>query len=401
MLRILSRCGKILLIMLSISHLNITVVWGDIMKKLFCVILTLCFVLCSGCGEMLKNVSDSYKNVQDRIQMDNREDEIEYEEIASLLELRDHVIQQVEADKLEFSFLYSGTEKLDPGMIAQMAGACFVRSVQEGDVYHITLSEFPGTRIVDAYFSEDTSSLSRDEIRVLEKAVEMVETAKEGAKTDWELELAIHDLLAECITYSDAAIYYDDPADQPRHLSVIGALLDGEANCQGYTDAFYTLASIAGFTVERQSVETDTDPHMVNLIKLDALWYVVDLTYDDSNDEAVSYHLFNAGLDMIGQEYYWAEEVERCPVTLHSDENNYYIRNELCFDDLVELSDYIAAQWADEGESVIQVMLQGENDSAKLNEILPIALETKGRSYQYSLWHSTNGYDSFYTVVFS
>lgn len=320
--------------------------------------------------------------------------------IENMLQLRDFVAEQMVQGNLKFSFKYEGTDPFDPGIIAQMSGTCFVRAVQQGSAYHITLTQFPGDRIVNAYFSEDTSALSRDEMMVLEKAVEMVAQARESADTNWELELLLHDALAERITYSDAPIDYDRPEDQPRHLTVIGAILDGEANCQGYSDAFYTLASIAGFEVGRLSVETDADPHMVNTVCLDGQWYVVDLTYNDSSDEILSYHLFNAGLDLIGQEYTWAEEVALHPIVAESDENSYLIRNGLVFEDLNTLADHIAADWAERDNTVIHGMLRGEADSEKLSSVLPDALEKWGRSYCYSIWHKSNGSDSFYTVVF-
>ncbi len=322
------------------------------------------------------------------------------ESIGDLLQLRDFAAEQMAQGNLEFSFKYKGTEPFDPGIIAQMSGACFVRAVQQGTVYHITLTQFPGDRIVNAYFSGDSSALSQEESKALEIAVEMVEQARENAGTNWDLELLLHDALAEQITYSDAPIDYDKPEDQPRHLTVIGALLDGEANCQGYSDAFYTLASIAGFQVGRLSVETSTDPHMVNTICIDGQWYVVDLTYNDSADEILSYHLFNAGLDLIGQEYTWAEEVALHPIAARSDENSYLIRNGLVFEDLDTLAEFVAEDWAERGNTVIHAMLSGEPDSEKLSGALPDALKKWGKSYSYSIWHKSNGLDSFYTVVF-
>lgn len=371
------------------------------MKKIISVLLILAVFLLSCCFAFLDDISDSYKNVIEYDGSDDQPDDSEYEEISDLLELRDYVAEQIAKDHLEFSFIYSGEEELDPGVIAKMGGVCFVKYVQEGNLIQVTMTEFPGSRIVDAYFADDTSHLTEDEQLALDKALELLEAARRIAKNDWELELAIHDILAQHITYSDADIYYEEPEDQPRHLSVIGALLDGEANCQGYTDAFYTLASIAGFEVGRLSVEAPSAPHMVNTICLDGQWYVVDVTYDDSGDEMVSYHLFNAGLDMIGEEYEWSEEVGIYPIVPGSDENSYYIRNDVVFDDMDDLAEYVAEQWAYGGNNVIRVMLRGEYRAEKLNDILPEVLEEWRKSYEYRIWYSDNGSDSFYTVKFA
>ena len=361
--------------------------------KLAALLLALALLL-SGCGvmDLLSLLQEGTGQKLDLF--------LDLEVIEDMMQLRDFVTEQIGQGKYEFSFQYKGSEPFDPAVIAQMSGSCFVLSIQQGAAYHISLTRYPGDRIVEAYASGDTSALSAEECQALEKAVEMVAQAKENSENDWELELQLHDALARCITYSDAPIDYEKPEDQPRHVSVIGALLDGEANCQGYSDAFYTLASIAGFQVGRLSVVTSTDPHMVNTICLDGRWYVVDLTYDDGSDEVISYHLFNAGLDLIGQEYTWAKEVEQHPIAPESDEHSYLIRKELVFTDMEELADYIAADWAKQGNTVIHAMLSGEPDSEKLGDFLPDALDQWGKSYSYSIWHKSNGTDSFYTVVF-
>lgn len=361
-------------------------------KIVIAVLLTV--VLLAGCVYSGESISlEQVLGIQ-------REEKNNYPEISSVLQLRDHIARQREQGNTEITFVYTGVEEIDPGIVAQMADVCYVKMIQEGNVYRLEMTVFPGERIVDAYFSGTTESLSLDEKKALEIAAEIVKDAKDQAADNWELELLLHDMLSERISYSDADIHYETPEDQPRHLSVIGGLLDGQANCQGYTDAFYTLASLAGFEVGRLSVETDTDPHMVNTICLDGSWYVVDLTYDDADDAAISYQLFNAGMDMIGKEYWWDEATEANIIVANSDENSYYIRNGLVFDDIEALAEFIAESWAEMGNTQIHAMLQNESDSEKLNEVLPDALEKWGRSYSYSLWHSSNGADSFYTVVF-
>lgn len=368
------------------------------MKNRGIILALIAAFLLSGC--VYDGQGISLESILGNIPQKNQIVDPSYSNIDNVIELRNFVDSQREQGNLEFSFIYSGENGVDPGVVAQMADVCYVKMIQEGNIYHLELKEFPGERIVRAYKSDDASQLSRDEKKVLETAMEMVEEAKKQASDNWELELLLHDMLAEHITYSDADIYYEKPEDQPRHLSVIGALLDGEANCQGYTDAFYTLASIAGFQVERLSVETFTDPHMVNIICLEGQWYVVDVTYDDSNDSAVSYQLFNAGLDLIGSQYSWSDETECNSIVAQSDEKSYYIRNHLLFTDLEDLAEFIAEDWAENGNTMIQAMLLDESDSEKINEVLPDALEKWEKSYSYSIWYNSNGKDSFYTVIF-
>jgi len=362
-------------------------------RKLLVLVIVVA-VLFSGCSFF------DGSNSLDRLLGNEEQKNHNYPEFSSVTQFRDHIMEQRQQGELSISFVYTGTDEIDPGVVAQIADVCFVRMTVQGNFYHFELTAFPGERMVDAYFRDDTQLLSQDEKKALKIAIQMVEEAKSQVSNDWELELLIHDMLAERITYSNADIYYESPEDQPRHLSAIGALLDGEANCQGYTDAFYVLATIAGFEVGRLSVETDKDPHMVNTICLDRKWYVVDLTYDDSNDEIDSYRLFNVGLDMIGREYSWDEKIQKASIEKVSDANSYFIRNDLVFGDLEELAEYIAEEWAQNGTEQIMAMVQNETDSEKLNDVLPELLEKWGKSYSYSIWHNSNGIDSFYTVVF-
>ena len=72
--------------------------------------------------------------------------------------------------------------------------------------------------------------------------------------------------------------------------------MDGVANCQGYSDAFYLLASLAGFDVRI----VGSDDHAWNAIKLSDSWYAVDCTFNDLNSDypdAKYYIWFNSPFD--------------------------------------------------------------------------------------------------------
>lgn len=364
------------------------------MKNRIVIVILIILCLLSGC--IYDGAGEFFQEISEQAQIGDSS----CPNIENMLQLRDYIISQRKQGNLKCDFRYSGLGEIDPGAVAKMADVCYVKMIQEGNRYHLDMTQFPGERIVKAHQSGDTQSLSEDEKEVLRLALEMVDEAKSQAEDNWELELLLHNMLAKHITYSYADVFYDKPENQPRHLSVIGALLDGEANCQGYTDAFYTLASLAGFEVERLSVETDMASHMANIITIDGRSYIVDLTYNDSSDDAVGYRLFNAGLDMVAMSYTWAEETESRVIVQNSDENSYYIRNEAAFCDMNELAEYIAEKWAGDGKTEIHAMLYNESDSGKLNDVLPKVLEKQQKSYSYNLWHDTNGIDSFYTIVF-
>lgn len=322
-------------------------------------------------------------------------------EIDNLLDLRDYMNARIANDELVFSFYFTGDAWFDAQKIAQMTSACYIYYEWQGNRYQVTVTEYPGDRMVDAYFSGDYSGLNQDEMLALNIAIDAVNTAKAQAKDEWELERILHDMLADSITYFDGNRDFHDPENPPRNLTAVGALLDHQANCQGYADAFYVLGSIAGFRVGRMNVETPSDLHVTNTILLDGAWYVVDVTFDDqAGDASTNYRLFNAGLDQI-REYTWAEEKEIHPIAQTSPEAYYYFHEGIVFSDAAVMAEYITNRWTAHGEIVVEAMLEDESNGDIIDSVLYDALTETGRPFFYTYWYFFDGTDLYYTVIFS
>ena len=320
-------------------------------------------------------------------------------EFSDLVSLSFYLNDMKSADVLDIRFQYSGNDVFDAGTIARMTNACYVTYYEENGLYELRLTEYPGDRIVDAWFSGDTSLLSEDELNAMNKAAEIVALATETASDPIELELFLHDSLVGLITYSDNTREISDPLNPPRNLTAVGALLDGYANCQGYTDAFYVLASMAGFEVGRMSVYTPNDLHVVNTILLDGNWYVVDVTFDDVDSEGSNYRLFNAGVDVI-HEYTWHDYNRFYPISAESDENYYYIRYDLVYSDVNALAADIASAYANGEGTVFRAMLTRGEDNDQLNTALYDELVKLDVVFNYTYWFDFTGQDTVYTVYF-
>lgn len=93
--------------------------------------------------------------------------------------------------------------------------------------------------------------------------------------------------------------YYDGQEGLGTFRQADGVLLDGAANCMGYADAFWLLATMAGFTV---TCDSDTE-HMWNLLTMDGKTYIVDVTWCDRSGESPSYVYFNAPLEIVREKY--------------------------------------------------------------------------------------------------
>lgn len=149
---------------------------------------------------------------------------------------------------------------------------------------------YPGVRIVAAWKKGDFSFLSDREQQTYALAVQIVEQAKAETNSELELELWLNDWLCRNVIYDANDENYATIQDMPENWTAVGALLNGKALCQGYADAFYLLGSLADFEVLYQFGMSDGGNgwvgHVWNLILLDDKWYYLDVTWNDTADDA-------------------------------------------------------------------------------------------------------------------
>ena len=169
---------------------------------------------------------------------------------------------------------------------------------------------YPGQEILRALENEAGDELSERLQETLESARELAEECE--SEDPIETAREIHDALCERIVYTD-----DDETDEDD--TAIGALLNGEANCDGYSDAFLLVGTLAGLDVRYQHGDSlvqgsaiisfgDSVTHMWNLILVDDTWRMVDVTWDD-DEEGIDYTWFNIGADRASRTHTWNEEM--------------------------------------------------------------------------------------------
>ena len=226
--------------------------------------------------------------------------------------------------------------------VQQGMGYQFAEVTYDEENHAMTLvpSYYPGQRIVWAWRSGDFSDLLREETRTYEKAMEIVEQAKAETSDSYELEMWLHDWICENVEY-DSPVVYVNPEDFVGldELTCVGALLDGKANCQGYTDAFYLLGTLAGFEVEKVFGTYEGEGHCWNAVRLDGRLYTVDVTFNDtycSDPEENTYIWFNNALDINQYTVYGGVIQFQSMEILKNLDQSYYARNGLVFADLEE-----------------------------------------------------------------
>lgn len=107
--------------------------------------------------------------------------------------------------------------------------------------------------------------------------------------TPVERELRLHDWLAEHCEYNDAAAAAVNSNAYPEAFTSYGALVTGEAVCEGYSRAFQLLCYYAGIECTLVTGTSKDSSHMWNAVKLEN-WYLVDVTWN--SDPKPMHHTF-------------------------------------------------------------------------------------------------------------
>lgn len=167
-------------------------------------------------------------------------------------------------------------DQLDLGLPMVQDRSAQLRRDRSG-IWHVTLHlrYRAGVRIADAWHSDSMNALSLEERTTLSRALAMVEAARQDAPSPYLLARRLFDAARACAVYDNPAI---GTAAYGQVISAVSALLGGRANCQGFSDAYYLLGTLAGLRVDYQAGFKDRVPHLRNTLLLDGHWESVDVT---------------------------------------------------------------------------------------------------------------------------
>ena len=132
--------------------------------------------------------------------------------------------------------------------------------------------------------SSSSSSKNAEQEAVDAAILEFKEKNITSDMTDFEKEIKIIQWLTKNCTYKRSA----DPSDWT-YATAYSCIINGEAQCSGYANAFLQTAKACGLTV--QYISLPKADHAINTIKLDGEWYYVDVTWADGDDFNASFLL--------------------------------------------------------------------------------------------------------------
>lgn len=180
------------------------------------------------------------------------------------------------------------------------------------------------------------------------KVTEILGSMEKGL-SEYGRELYIHDYLINNCQYDDDVLNTSatNIADYNfESYTSLGALINGKAVCQGYTEAMSYLLSCVGIKNTSVSGVGQQENHIWNAVEIDGDWYYLDVTWDDNNGEAFMYDYFNLTTEqlendhIIGKKYADISDEEitggdnglGCNFNIYipqcnSDEYNYYVQD--------------------------------------------------------------------------
>lgn len=182
-----------------------------------------------------------------------------------------------------------------------------------GNSYNYAIMGDSVVKIVPTYLS-----FTLEQIEAFDDKVEELLLSVDLTASDFEIELALHDRLASTVVYKETANAHN----------AYGAIVEGEAVCEGYAEALQYLlqrAGIQSFIALGTSINANTglsENHAWNYVKIDGNYYHVDLTWDDQ--ESYTYHAyFNVSDEQITKDHTLSATAYALPIC-NSQTANYF-----------------------------------------------------------------------------
>jgi len=151
---------------------------------------------------------------------------------------------------------------------------------------------------------------SKEQIEECEEEIEKVvqKILENNTGTPYQRVKGIHDYLVENIKY-------DQTVAKDNIYNIYGALVEKQCVCEGYAKAYKYLLNKAGIETtlvigEAKNSEGETEAHAWNYVKLNDIWYAVDVTWDDpivigggTPSKKSKYKYFLKGYDTINSDH--------------------------------------------------------------------------------------------------
>lgn len=148
-------------------------------------------------------------------------------------------------------------------------------------------------------YSHLTAEECQREVERLGQAADEIIAAVPPELDELSRELYLHNVLVARCTYDHEAA---ETYERWQAFTVLGALADGSAVCEGYARSMQLLLSRVNMECVLVNGASKDELHMWNQVKVNGTWYHLDATWDDSDDRQ-RYTYFNLCDEMIGADH--------------------------------------------------------------------------------------------------
>ena len=183
----------------------------------------------------------------------------------------------------------------------------------------------------------------------LNKEVNKFINSVEYGLDDFSLELLAHDYIIDRCKYDDDV---KDSNDDYLAFTPYGAIVNGNAVCEGYAKAFSYLLSQLGIESKGIVGKGSQELHMWNAVKIEDNWYYTDISWDDGKEYS-RYDYFNITESQLKKDHTISKVYSKCSSDevngtngvkainfnfsvpeCDSTEENYYVKKTVHFTDL-------------------------------------------------------------------
>ena len=183
----------------------------------------------------------------------------------------------------------------------------------------------------------------------LNKEVNKFINSVEYGLDDFSLELLAHNYIIDRCKYDDDV---KDSDDDYLAFTPYGAIVNGNAVCEGYAKAFGYLLSQLGIESKGIVGKGSQELHMWNAVKIEGNWYYTDISWDDGKEYS-RYDYFNITESQLKKDHTISKVYSKCSSDevngtngvkainfnfsvpeCDSTEENYYVKKAVHFTDL-------------------------------------------------------------------
>lgn len=220
---------------------------------------------------------------------------------------------------------------------------------QEPELFYIANEFYTADYMKTAHIIyKDNSEFLYSQKNILESEIDRI-VKNAGNIGDAEKLLYFHDYIVRNCSYLEKG----DEVE-----TAYGCIIGKKANCEGYAKAFKYLCDNADIPCIVVVGNSNGENHAWNQVQIDGIWYNIDVTWDDCDDEFEVVHTYFMCSDDDFVRH--TPDIGMMPVfECSSQTENYYIKNDLfiktqddaeriLFENLKDISDVIELKCSDE-----------------------------------------------------